>query len=383
MERIRIAIVSDIPEAEKRGLTTAVSNLISYLKARGHEVRVICSDDAMLGQRGYIVLKPLPQEEKTGLIRNLFKKDAPMFSVPEQAQMKEALSGVDVVHIIAPLRLGTLALQTAQALQLPVTADFHFPLEELRQREKASAEPVVLDESYETLYERFYSHVRTIHYPTAYLRDLLESAVGRTRGKLIYNGVSARFKKVDAPRPESLKDRFVILYIARFIPEKNHTILIDAVRSSGLDRKIQLIFAGEGPLKEELEDYASVLHNPPVMNYFSRSDLLKVISWADLYVHPAEVDPESVACMEAACCGLVPVIANAQNSAARFFAVGSRNLFQYDDPLELASRIEYWMTHPEEKEKLSLRYQGFSKEFSLMSSMEKLEMMLYEASGRE
>ena len=108
-----------------------------------------------------------------------------------------------------------------------------------------------------------------------------------------------------------------------------------------------------------------------------------MISWADLYVHPAEVDPESVACMEAACCGLVPVIANAQNSAARFFAVGSRNLFQYDDPLELASRIEYWMTHPEEKEKLSLRYQGFSKEFSLMSSMEKLEMMLYEASGRE
>ena len=382
MERIRIAIVSDIPGTEKSGMAAAVSNLQSYLRARGHMVRVICDDEEREGQAGYVVVRPAPEEQKTGLIRNLFKKDAPMFSVEEQAQMKAALSGVDIVHIITPFRLGTLALQTAQALLIPVTADFHFPLPELKAREKALQDPVIRDESYEALYERFYSKVKVIHYPTSYLRDLLESAVGRTSGKVIYNGVSAKFEKAEVRRPELFKDLFVILYIARFTEEKSHTVLIDAVRYSAYESGIQLIFAGEGPLQEELTEYAKDLTHPPVMRYFTRSELQKIMNCSDLYVHAAEVDTESVSCIEAACCGLVPVIANAPQSAARFYAVGSKNLFQYDDPLDLASKIEYWMSHPEEKEKLSLRYQNFTREFSLMTCMEKLEKMLYEASGR-
>ena len=381
MERIKIAIVSDILGAEKSGMTAAAANLISYLKARGHAVRVICQDEERQGQDGYYVILPVPPEEKTGLAK-LFKKDTPLFSMTEIAEMKEALSGVHVVHIITPFRLGALALQTAEALQLPVTADFHFPLEELRDRERAEENPLFRDRDYAGLHERFYSHVQTIHYPTTYIRDVFESAVGRTNGKVIYNGVSARFTKMEAERPEEWKDRFVILYTAPFTREKAHDILIEAVRQSEFESKIQLVFAGEGPLEEALKTQAEILTHPPVMQDFTRNELLRIINCADLYVHPAEVDTESLSCIEAVNCGLVPVIANAPRSAARFYAMGSKNLYQYNDPLELTSKIEYWMTHEEEKEKLSLRYQRFTRDFSLMSCMEKLELMIYQASGR-
>ncbi len=381
MKRIKIAIVSDVLGAEKSGMTTAALNLISYLKARGHEVRVICPDQAQEGEPGYFVIRPVRPEEKAGLAK-LFKKDPPLFSMDEMAEMKAALEGVDVVHLITPLRLGTLALQTAKALQLPVTADFHFPLEELQDRERAESDPVVRDRDYAGLYERFYSQVKAIHYPTTYIRDAFESAVGRTPGKVIYNGVSARFRKMEAEKPEAWKDKFVILYTAPFTREKAHDILIEGVRQCEYQERIQLVFAGEGPLEEQIRTQAEILTNPPVMQDLTRSELLKVINCADLYVHAAEVDTESVTCIEAVNCGLVPVIANAPRSAARLYAMGSKNLYQYNDPLELASKIEYWMTHEEEKEKLSLRYQRFTKDFSLMSCMEKLELMLYQASGR-
>ena len=381
MERIKIAVVSDILGAERSVMTTAAANLISYLKARGHGVRVICQDEERQGQSGYYVILPTPPEEKTGLAK-LFKKDAPLFSVTELEAMKNALSGVDVVHIVTPLRLGALALQTAEALQLPVTADFHLPLEEIRDREREEDNPLFRDRDYAGLHERFYSHVKMIHYPTTYIRDVYEAAVGRTNGKVIYNGVSARFTKAEVKRPAAWKDLFVILYTAPFTREKDHDILIEAVRQSEFEAQIQLVFAGAGPLEDEIKAQAEILTHPPVMQDFSRSELLRIINCADLYVHAAEVDTESLSCIEAVNCGLVPVIANAPRSAARFYAMGSRHLYQYNDPLELASKIEYWMTHKEEKEKLSQRYQRFTKDFSLMSCMEKLELMIYQASGR-
>ena len=381
MERIKIAIVSDILGAEKNGMTAAAANLISYLKARGHAVRVICQDEDRQGQQGYYVIQPVPPEEKTGLAK-LFKKESPLFSVTEMTEMKNALSGVDVVHIITPFRLGALALQTAEALQLPVTADFHFTLEEVRDREREEKIPLFHDRDYAGLQERFYSRVKMIHYPTTYIRDIFEAAVGRANGKVIYNGVSARFTKTEVERPEAWKDLFVILYTAPFTREKAHDILIEAVRQSEFESKIQLVFAGEGPLEDELKIQAEILTHPPVMQDYPRNELLRIINSADLYVHPAEVDTESMYCIEAVNCGLVPVIANAPRSAARFYAMGSKNLYQYNDPLELTSKIEYWMTHEEEKEKLSLRYQRFTKDFSLMTCMEKLELMIYQASGR-
>ena len=60
MKRIEIAVVSDILGAEKSGMTAAAANLISYLKARGHAVRVICPDEERQGQNGYYVILLVP-----------------------------------------------------------------------------------------------------------------------------------------------------------------------------------------------------------------------------------------------------------------------------------------------------------------------------------
>ena len=151
-------------------------------------------------------------------------------------------------------------------------------------------------------------------------------------------------------RPPEWEGRFVILFTGRYAQEKSHWVLIDAVSLSSHERQIQLVFAGQGTMESEIRARGAKLTNLPVMRFFSREEMLRVINSADLYVHPAEVEIEAIACLEAISCGLVPVIADSPRSATRFFALDERNLFRFNDPEDLRDKIDYWIEHPEEKE---------------------------------
>lgn len=135
----------------------------------------------------------------------------------------------------------------------------------------------------------------------------------------------------------------------RYSQEKAQHILIEAAKLSKYAENLQLIFAGDGPYKEKLKKQASNLPVPPLFRFFGREELADVISYADLYVHTAEIEIESVACLEAICGGLLPIIADSPRSATRYFALTQNNLFRYDSPQELSEKIDYWIEHEEEK----------------------------------
>lgn len=67
------------------------------------------------------------------------------------------------------------------------------------------------------------------------------------------------------------------------------------------------------------------------ISFFTRQELLNLLRCADLYCHPAEVEIESIACLEAIACGLVPVIADSPKSAAKAFALDDKSLFKNKD----------------------------------------------------
>jgi glycosyltransferase involved in cell wall biosynthesis len=183
---------------------------------------------------------------------------------------------------------------------------------------------------------------------------------------------------METGRPEAWKDKFVILFTGRYGYEKSHKVLIDAVKESAYEKEIQLVFAGEGPLHDDLAAYAKKLTNQPVMEFFSRDEMLLVINSADLYVHPAEVEIEAISCLEAISCGLVPVIADSPRSATRFFALDDKNLFHFNHPEDLASKIDYWIVHPEEKAEYSEKYLGYTRQFEQEHCMTEMENMILE-----
>ena len=375
---MKIAIVCDVLGEENNGTTVAAMNLIRFLRRRGHDVRVVCPDEKRRGEAGYYVVPQL----NVGPLNEYVRKNGVSIAISDSKVLENALHDVEIIHIMTPFILGKSALEYGRKHHIPVTAGFHAQAENITNHLHLMNSRLANDLAYKTMYRLVYQYVDAIHFPTQFIREVFEKEVGPTNGYVISNGVNDRFVKTEVKRPEEWADKFVILFTGRFGLEKSHRVLIDAVAESRHAPIIQLVFAGKGPLQQELEAYGQKLSNPPVMRFFSRDEMLRVVNSADLYVHPAEIEIEAIACLEAISCGLVPVIADSPRSATRFFALEENNLFHYNDPADLARKIDYWFEHPREKEECSKAYQGYTKQFEQQHCMEEMEAMLLDIAAK-
>lgn len=371
---MRIVIICDVLGAENNGTTVAAMNLIRSLQAKGHEVRVVCPDESRAGQEGYYVIPTVSFGPLNGYVR----KNGVTIAKPKRETLKKALDGADAVHLLVPFFSSHVAAKLAQEKGIPVTAGFHCQAENFSNH-LFLMNAKRFNRGVYRFFDRFvYKRVDCIHYPTQFIRDTYEQAVGHaTVGRVISNGVNAIFSPVSAEKPEAFADKFVILFTGRFSKEKSHKVLIDGAARSKYADKIQLVFAGSGPQEKNLRDYAAKrLKNPPLMRFFSRQELVDIINFADLYVHPAEIEIEAISCLEAIACGLVPVIADSPRSATRFFALTDKNLFRYNDPDALAERIDYWLEDPERRRTCREQYLGYAQKFEQEHCMDEMERMI-------
>lgn len=373
---MRIVVVCDVLGEENNGTTVAAMNLIRSLSAKGHEVRVVCPDQTRQGQEGYYIIPTVSFGPLNGYVR----KNGVTIAKPNRATLEKALDGADAVHLLVPFFASHMAAKLAVEKGIPVTAGFHC------QAENFSNHIFLMNakrfnRGVYRFFDRFvYRRVDCIHYPTQFIRDTYETAVGHaTVGRVISNGVNAAFQPAPAEKPEEFRDKFVILFIGRFSKEKSHKVLIDGAAQSKYADRIRLVFAGSGPQEKTIREYAAKrLKNQPVMRFFTRTELVNLINAADLYVHPAEIEIEAISCLEAIACGLVPVIADSPRSATRFFALTEENLFHYNDPAALAERIDYWLSDPVRRNACRERYLGYAQKFEQGHCMEEMERMILE-----
>ena len=373
---MNITVVCDVLGEANNGTTIAALNLIRAMKERGHNVRVVCSDQNRKDQDGFYIVPTL----NLGPLNGYLKKNGVSIARPDKKVINEAIEGADVVHFMTPFSHSRKAIKLAKKKNIPLTAGFHCQAENFTSHLFLKDSKIVNRLFYHTIWGIAYHNCTRIHYPTQFIRDTFEHTIRReTQGCVISNGVNSRFRKMEVERPEDWKDKFVILFTGRYGYEKSHKVLIDAVDRSRYRDRIQLVFAGIGPLHDKLEKRGSKLPNPPEFRFFSREDLVKQLNMADLYVHPAEIEIEAIACLEAIACGLVPVIANSPRSATRYFALDERNLFHNKDAKDLAKRIDYWIEHPEEKKALAERYKGFVEQHEYEHCMDRMAEMLSDA----
>lgn len=370
-----ITVVCDVLGKENNGTTIAAMNLIRSLRKKGHEVRIVCPDEDKKGETGYYVVP----KYNLGPLNNYVAKNGVSLAKPVDSIIREAITGSDAVHIMIPFALGGAAVKIAKQLHIPVTAGFHAQAENFTNHIFLMNSDFANKLTYKYFYKNLYKHVDAIHYPTEFIKNVFESVVGKTNAYVISNGVNKAFTKRESLKPAELKDKFVILFTGRYSKEKSHKVLIKAVSLSKNKDKIQLIFAGAGPQHDALVKYSKKLGiNMPLFNFYSREELIDVINSADLYVHPAEIEIEAIACLEAITCGLVPIIANSPRCATKAFAMGENNLFRNKDSEDLASKIDYWLDNPKEKEKCSQEYMGYSKKFDHDYCMDQMEQMILE-----
>ena len=373
-----ICVVCDVLGRENNGTTIAAMNLIRSLRDRGHTVRVVCPDRDRRGQEGYYVVRTL----NLGPLNNYVKKNGVVIACAEKKLLREALDGVDHLHILIPFSLGRAALRIARRKGISVTAGFHCQAENLTSHLFLKDNRLANFLTYKNFYRHCYRYVDGVHYPTQFIRETFEHYGGKTNAYVISNGVSKDFAPRSVTRPPELEGKQVVLFTGRYSKEKSHKVLIDAAAICRHADTLQLVFAGDGPLKDKLKKYAKKLKNPPIFRFFSREEMVNVINCADLYVHPAEIEIEAISCLEAISCGLVPVISNSPRSATRHFALDEKNLFACNDSRDLAEKIDWWLDHPAERAARAQAYLGYTRQFDFDSCMDRMEQMILETHAR-
>lgn len=371
---MKVTVICEVLGEANNGTSVAAYNLINYLKSRGHEVTVVCPDECRRGEDGFVVL-PLTALK---IFNGIFKKNNVTLARYDEKLLTAAIKDADVVHILVPLFISRKTSKLVKRLGKPLTAGFHAQAENFTVHIGLKDCLPVNHILYHWYDKNVFCRADAIHYPTQFIRDVFEHEVGRsTPGYVISNGVNDAFRPREVQKPAQYADKFCVLFIGRLSNEKSHMVLLRAVERSKYADKIQLFFAGSGPKYKKIKSYGEKhLKNPPVIDFYSRHDLVDLINFCDLYCHPAEIEIEAIACLEAICCGLVPLIANSPRCATKAFALDERCLFNVNDSDDLARKLDYFIEHPEERERLRKLYLTGSTAFDQTACMERMEQML-------
>ena len=369
-----ITVVCDVLGEENNGTTIASMNLIRHLRSRGHTVRVLCPDQDKRGQDGYYVVDNLHLGK---WLDAYVKKVGVTLSKPQKDVVYAALDGAEHVHIMLPFGLGTCALKTAQEMGISTTAGFHMQAENLTSYLKLNRVRWLNKSVYRYIYKHFYRFVDGVHYPTEFIRQTFENSVKHiTNGYVISNGVHEYVQKRPSQRPKAFDGKFVILSTGRYAREKSQDTLIQAVGLSKHAGEIQLILGGQGVKEEYYRKLAQSLPVYPIFRFYSRTELIDVLNYADMYVHPAEFELEGIACLEAVACGKLTVVSDSPLSATKELALDERCIFRRRDAKSLARVIDYWIEHPEQRVEYERRYLERAVAFRQDECMKRMEEMI-------
>ena len=96
-------------------------------------------------------------------------------------------------------------------------------------------------------------------------------------------------------------------------------------------------------------------------------------------MHPSYAEIESIACVEAITCGLVPVISDSRMSAAKHFALDEHNLCRANDVKALANAIDFMIENPAFRARQREEYIRYAERFRIDKCIDKMEEMFEDA----
>jgi 1,2-diacylglycerol 3-alpha-glucosyltransferase len=322
---------------DANGGTIATKRLVSELRGRGHEIRIITaihenpSDMHFYKIPGFVL--PGAGESQESMQFLFGKNDKKVF--------REAIRGADFVQVQFPFLMAPGVVKAARKLGVPVVGAFHVQPQNIM---AAMGKTSKLMERF--LWASFkyflFNRVDDITCPSVFAAELLRSEGVEAQLYPISNGIPVEYVRGDYKRPEWFKDHLVLLNIGRHANEKRQSLIIEGVRRSKYKDKIKLMLVGRGERSAELREKGRELPVEPFIEYVSHEDKLRYLNTADLYVHASIVELESLSCLEAIGCGLPVLVSNSKYSAASQFAIEDNFLFTSDDPDSLAAKLDYW-----------------------------------------
>ncbi len=186
------------------------------------------------------------------------------------------------------------------------------------------------------------------------------------RVSIIYNGVPLqRFRSaLPANKHEIMggsNQRFVIMFVARFDPAKDHPTLLRAMRKVP---NAELLLVGDGDLRLQMQRLSMELGIADRVHFLGRRpDIPQLLKMADLYVHASNYEGFGIAAVEAMSAGL-PVVASDVPGLGEIVK-GAGMLVPPGDDEALAKAINDVLESPTLREQLAAASQQRAADFSI------------------
>jgi 1,2-diacylglycerol 3-alpha-glucosyltransferase len=362
-KRLKIAMVIDAFDDCRNGAAISTRRFTELLRQE-HEVSIITTGDPAPGK----VIMP---HFYAPVVKKIMKRMNTPLAVPTYRKLRRVIREMDIVHIQYPFFLGIRSVRIATRMKIPVISTFHIQAEHLAMNAGIHSKAFIRY-CYKIWMKRIYNRSSMVICPSKFAQEELKRYGLKAPSMIISNGILPIFKPFKMERDPSMADKFIILSVGRFAPEKQQEIILQALQISRHRDILHLILIGEGPMKEKLQEHGRNLPNQPVFLTLSPEELVKYYNMADLYVHAATVEVECMTVLEAMGCGLPVLIADSPKSATKQFAFDDRSLFPCCDAQKLSEKIDYWVDHPAELKEAGELYHTSSQKYRIEQSFEKL-----------
>ena len=328
---MHVAIVTETYPPEVNGVAMTIGRMIAGLRQRHHRIQLIRPRQ----HRDDLPVRRPDFEEVLVRGVSIPRYDMLKLGLPAKRALLRLWSGVrpDIVHVVTEGPLGWSALAAAQALEIPVTSDFHTNFHTYSRHYGVGwfEKPV-------TAYLRWF-HNRTLctMVPTEHMRGELER-IGVQNLRVVARGVDASMFH-PGKRSAALRktwgvgvDDLVALYVGRIAPEKNLPVVLRAYSAMRTTNPgARLVLVGDGPDRAALQ-----ARHPECIFAGARTgeDLVMHYASGDIFLFPSTTETYGNVTIEAMASGLA-VIAYDYAAAALYIRHGTNGLIAgFDDAEE-------------------------------------------------
>ncbi|SMF47772.1 Glycosyltransferase involved in cell wall bisynthesis [Alteromonadaceae bacterium Bs31] len=283
LENLNVAIISDAAPG-RNGVGTFYADLLQHLESRVKRIKLLCPTIEKNGKWNAGLVLPLPGDATQKLC------------MPNPFSLQRQLGEIkpDIVILATPGVYGLLGAFLAGRMKIPAIAGFHTSFEELtRLYWNNSAAGQVVHSYFKVSNNYLFKSCRLVLANSEAMVQQAEQ-LNAPATELISTLISPLF--TDTPLRPYAGEFKRVLFAGRLAPEKNIDTIIQAAEKMP---QVAFSFAGDGPLREQLDSAANSHKNIKTLGWLNRDKLREQIDQHDCLVLPSHFESFGTIALEA------------------------------------------------------------------------------------
>lgn len=367
------------------GISTVTQRLSVALAKRGHEVAIIAPSTDWKFRK----------ESKDGVtiyrIQSLLVHKLKQLRYSPTFLYRKKIDNIitnfkpDILHLETPNTIASEALDISQKYNIPAIATCHIMPENISGTLPFLPSKIrkMIGNLYMKQMIKIFNRVSLVTAPTPIGTAILRAHELKRPTLAISNGIDLQaFRTPSNEQKQKLREKYnlphtpIILYIGRLDKEKKVHILIEALEYIKKSLPFHVVIEGKGQEMENLKNLVQKLglqNKISFIGYIEEGELITLYSLASVFVMPSTAELQSLVTMEAMAIGL-PVI-GARAGALPYLIKPDKNgfLFEPDNPLDLARKLEQLLENSEIQKRKSQESLALIKEHDINNVIQKME----------